>query len=374
MAACPACGSEVASPALECPRCHLSVGLFEAVREAVGVAESDPRYASEVQELLKAVESAPEGAAAPAADTGPGVLAYPFRFPAPSAPGSGVPAGPRAPVPDAPTPPSLDGLPALPALPSGGTAGLRRQLEEYLRLGRAMGLDLSEAVERDRAAIAADDRATLERVDRELFVRIAAGLAEEFETTVARRNGLATLVNTAAEDAELVELRALLLAGDLAGSQPRLAKVRERLEALEEEYEAALILVADCELLADTIRELGGDPGPALGPLEEGRRLLREGDRAEADAMLARGSIALWAVLYPRLAPALQRLKDVMIARRDAGEDVAPAVEELRGIATQLKRRNFAAVITHFRRLRALVGEDEAPAPAEAPSPSPAPR
>ena len=53
MLACPACGSENADGIAACARCHLAVELFGPLRDAVGIPETDPRYAVEVRELLE---------------------------------------------------------------------------------------------------------------------------------------------------------------------------------------------------------------------------------------------------------------------------------------------------------------------------------
>lgn len=364
MPGCPACGSEVPPDALECPRCHLAVHLFEPVREAVGVPESDPRYASELAELMAAVEPSP----APGEDgkTGPAVLAYPARFPSPPAR--------HTPMPEGPAPPTLDTLPSLPALPSGGVAGLRRQIDEQLQVARRQNLDVDDLMERSKESLALDDPRTLEVVARELFVRLAAALSEAYEATVAARNALANLVPTSQLDQELVTVRMVLLQGDLAGAQARLTMVREELAELQESWETVQILLTECDLLAGTIRELGGDPGPALGPFEEGRRLAQSGIRQEAEPVLAKATVALWAVLNPRFGPEMHRIKDALLARRRAGADVSGAIEEFRELAAYLAKRNFGATVLSYRRLRDFVdasppkGDELPPAGPAAPS------
>jgi hypothetical protein len=352
VAACPACGSLVPADAVECPRCHLAVHLFEAVREAIGVPESDPRYSAEVRELLRAVESDHPPGATPLA-SGPGAMAYPARFPATAPPGEeeGL---------DGPTPPPLDAIPSLPALPSGGAAGLRRQIDEYLQIARALGLDLAGAPERTKEAIQVDDRSSLEQISRDLFVRIAAALSEEYEAAVAERNALTNLVVTRNQDEELVEARESLLAGDVQGAFADLKAIRDQLRQLQEHWETVKILVVECDLLADTIRELGGDPGPAWGPYEEGCRLARQGARDDAEPVLAGAALALWTVLYPKFGPELRRIKDAMLARRLAGTDVSLDIALLRELANHLNQRNFGSTITTYRRLRNAV--DAAPA------------
>ena len=347
MPGCPACGSEVPSNATECPRCHLAVHLFDAVREAVGVPESDPAYAVEIRELLKAVEPAVGGPSPSTPSPGPGAFAYPPRFLATPPPG--------APFPDAPTPPPLSTFPKLPALPGGGIAGLRHQLDDYLQLARRQELDVSEISGRIKEALPGEDAATLEALVRELFVRLAASLSEEFEEAVAKRNGLSTLISTATPDLELGACREMISSGDLAGAERRLRQVHDELAALEDHWATVQILIAECDLLAETARELGGDPGPALGPLEEGRRIARGGGRADAEPVLAKAALALWSTVNPRFGPEMHRIKDRLLERRRAGEDVSGAVEQFRELAAHLSRRNFAATILCYRKLRELV-------------------
>jgi hypothetical protein len=354
--ACPACGTEAPPSAQECPRCHLAVHLFDPVREAIGLPESDPRYASEIRELLKAVDPSGTPPTAPG-PSGPGEFAYPARFPAPRAP--------RIPVPDGPTPPALETLPALPALPGGGAAGLRRQIDEYLDLSRRQGLELGGITLRTKEAILVDDPGSLERLSRDLFVRLAAALAEEYEQAAAKRNGLSTLVSTVSQDRALKECHDALLRGDLAGTQPRLRAVHDELTALEDQWATVQILIAESDLVAETIRELGGDPGPALGPLEEGRRIAREGDRNAAEPVLAKAALALWAVCDPKFSLELRRIKDRLLAQRSAGMDVSRSVEQFRELTHLLSRRNFGATIACYRRLRDLVAAaDTAPSSA----------
>lgn len=351
MPGCPACGTDVAAGASECPRCHLAVHLFDAVREAVGVPASDPTYARELKELLAVVE--PDGPVEPIApDEKAGRLAYPARFPAPSPP--------RTRYPEGPSPLPLGSVPALPALPSGGVPALRRQVDAYVHLARRQGIDLSSLEPQVQLAASVDDGTTLERLLRELFVRLAASLSETYEEVAGQRNGLTTLIATDVPDRALAEGRDALTRGDLAGAETRLRSARDELSALEEEWSTVQILLAECDLIAETIRELGGDPGPALGPLEEGRRIARTGRRADAEPVLAKAALALWAILNPRFGPEMHRVKDGLLAKRAAGGDVHPALEQFRALTGHLRQRNFGAAIGSYRALRTLV---DLPAP-----------
>ena len=357
MARCPACGTETPDDATECARCHLSRSLFDSVREAAGVPDADPKYLQAIGEILTAVDASAEPAAeetAPAA-----MLSNAARFPSASAIGRSATAGttgPRAPA----------GLPALP--PAGDVPVLLRQVNDYLQLARRQGLDLADFGERAREGVLTQDRESLELLSRDLFVHLAASLTEQYEGAAGRRQELAGLIETASPDVELESCRAALALGDLAGAQRRLRHLDEELSELEDQWATVQILVAECDLLASTVRELGGDPEPALGPLMEGRRLARDGDREGAEPVLARGALALWSVLDPLFMRELTRVKEAMLRDRAAGRDVGPGVVYLRQLAADLRHRNFAAAIAVYRQLRALVGAPEPPTGAPIPA------
>jgi hypothetical protein len=354
MAVCPACGIETSEGASECPGCRLSTSLFSAVREAAGPAgENDPAYVRTVAELLQSVDLA--GAPAVASPPVPALLDQPSRFP-PMPPPALVEELPvRATEPLAP----LHELPALPPASSG--AEVRRRAEEYTSLARRLGLDFSGLGARLAAASLAQDDPSLDTVAREMFVHLLSALAAEFDTELARRNEIAQHFPTPAADVELAAIRRSLGLGDLTGAHRRLVHVRDELGQLQQQWEAGRILLAECELLDATVRELGGDPAPALGPLAAGRSALATGRREPAERLLARAAFALWAVLEPRFLDDLKRLRDRLAEERAAGADVGPALAELRGMAVELKRRNFGGAIGAYRRLRGTVERWEPP-------------
>ena len=348
MARCPACSLENPDDATQCARCHLSASLFGAVQEAAGTSEANPEYAKAIGEILAAVDAAPdEPETADAA-----VLASPGRFPplpSGAAPSGSAPARDRGEVPT--------GLPALP--PGGDVPRLMRQVNDYLQLARRQGIDLNDFAESAREAVLSQDRETLEVLNRELFVHLAASLTQEYEGAVARSHELSGLVSTSTPDVELESCRAALAMGDLAGAQRRLRHIEQELTDLEDHWATAQILVAECDLLAGTVRELGGDPAPALGPLAEGRRLARDGDREAAEPVLARAALALWSVLNPLFMRELARIKESMLRERGQGRDIQASVLHLRQLATDLRHRNFAAAIAAYRQLRVLSGGGE---------------
>jgi len=351
MARCPACSLDNPEDATQCERCHLSASLFVAVREAAGSSEPAPEYVKAIGEILAAVDSSPPDEAS----AEEAVLASPGRFPSLPAVGqsSAASAADRGEMPT--------GLPILP--PGGDVPRLIRQVNDYLQLARRQGIDLVAFAESARESILTQDRETLEVLNRELFVHLAASLTQEYETVVARRREIAALVPTSSPDVELESCRAALAMGDLAGAQRRLRHIEQELTDLEDHWATSQILVAECDLLAGTIRELGGDPAPALGPLTEGRRLARESDREAAEPVLARAALALWSVLNPLFMRELARVKETMLRQRAEGRDITPAVLHLRQLATDLRHRNFAAAIAAYRQLRVLSGE---PAPVAA--------
>jgi len=346
MAACPACGSEVGPDASQCPTCQLSVKLFAAVREAAGPAPNqDPTYVRTIGELLATVDLAKPVAPAPSEEASHGLLSKPRRGAARGAPPS---AHKRTVKPIAP----IRDLPELPT--AGSDEELRRRLQEYFELGRRLGADFTDFVARANAAAVSADRQSLEVLAREMFVHLVSSLAEEFEATLAERNELSQLVPTPSADVELDAVRESIRLGDLAGALRRMAHVRDELVRLEEEWEVGKILVSECDMLTQAIRDLGGDPGPAQGPLEEGRKFLLKGRRTEAEALLARAAVALWTVLEPRLFEDLRRVRDRMHEARSAGVDIGAGVTDLRELAAELRQRNFVGMLMAYRRLRAF--------------------
>jgi hypothetical protein len=358
MAACPACGSEVGEAVAECPRCHLGTGLFEAVRDAAGAHPSpDPTYLRTIGELLATVDLDAPAASTPVAPAG--LLSRPARFPAMPAASSSAVAAPPAMGREAPPVAPLRDLPALP--PAASSSELRRRIEEYFQLGRRLGLDFTDFESRSESAALVDDVRSLEVLGREMFVHVASAIAEEYEGVLARRNELAQLVPTASADVELDAIRRAIAIGDMNGAQRRLVHVRDELGRIEEEWEVGRILVTECDLLAQTVRDLGGDPTTALGPLEEGRRYFGKGRRADAERMLARAAVALWTLLQPRFFEDLRRIRDRMVELRSSGADVNPAVKELREVAAELRQRNFVGTVIAYRRLRAFVDRSAPP-------------
>jgi hypothetical protein len=351
MPTCPACGTDVPPDRADCPNCRLATSLFAAVVEAAGTTtDNDPTYLRTVAELLRSVDlnAPPEHAPPPllrpsAGHHGLGTLELPRGEPA------------RRPEPL----PKLGEVPPLP--PSARGEVLRRRADEYLRLARRRGLDLTSLAARIGSAKLADDDRLLDEAVRETFVHVASALSVEFEAEMARRNEIAQLVPTPSADVELNALRLALASGDLVGADRRLGHARDEVSRLEDIWATGRILTASCDLLVETITELGGDPAPALGPMQEGRKLLAEGRPEPAERLLARSTLALWAVLEPRFFDELRRVRDRLVELRGSGAELGGALADLRTVSAELKRRNFVGTIVAYRSLRAFVGPAEAP-------------
>ena len=347
MVTCPACGTEVPSDRTDCPSCHLATGLFPAVVEAAGGA-ADPAYLRTIAELLGSVDlNAPAESAPP-----------PLLRPSAGAHGLGTLELPKAEPARQPEPlPRLAEVPVLPPAVRG--EALRRRADDYLRLARRLGLDLTDLAARVGSAKLTDDERSLDAAVRETFVHVASALTVEFEAELARRNEIAQLIPTPSADVELNGIRLALGAGDLPGADRRLAHVRDELGRLEDIWATGRILTASCELLVETISELGGDAAPALGPIQEGRRLLAEGRSDAAERVLARSTLALWSILEPRFFDELKRLRDRLLELRGSGTDLGSALADLRAVSTELRRRNFVGTIVAYRGLRTFVGRVE---------------
>jgi hypothetical protein len=351
MVQCPVCGEDNPPDASNCRSCQLATSLFEPVREAAGTGAEDSDYALAIAQILAAVgpESPDLGVPERVPETR---LTTQARFPSLS------PAPTRGPEPA--RPPSLPSLPVLP--PGSGLSLLQRQVEELFQVGRREGLDLQEADQRMVVALKAEDRSALDELRRSLFVQVAASVAEDLEIQTARRNELAPLVPTPTVDAELGSAHTAFDSGDLSGVVRRLRQASDGLSALEDRWATCQILSTEAELMVETLRELRDDPTPALGPLSEGRRLARAGDADRAEKVLAGANRVLWGLLVPQLNASLQSIRAQLQGRAATDEEILPVVHELRQLAALIRRRNFGAAVTAYRRLRTAVSALSTPA------------
>ncbi len=352
MASCPACSTEFVEPAAACPRCGLASDLFPAVRSAASGGRSD-RDPQMIEEILRAVGGDPTG---PIVAPGPATIAQPARFP--SAPAQRPPPARR---------PATE-LPGLPALgPGDPKVVLRRQIDEYLTLGRRLGIDLTSFPPRMHAAIRAEDVEEYARIRSELFVYLAAYLSEQVELCRARRSELAAVLGDDLPDEEIEELGSRLVEGDLPGTYRSLHAVEELLSGLEVTYQTVQLLSLEADLLAETVRELGSDPSRALGPIATAREAARSGDRSVAERLLARGVLALWHLAAPRLVVQVGEISGRLDAAQRAGADPAFARAQLHEMVAELRVRNFGAAILAYRRARDAAPAAVPAAPTELP-------
>lgn len=345
--ACPICGSIASEGARDCPTCHLDVELFAPVRDAAALGrDSDPAYYRTIAELFRTADllgPVPELAAVDAVAP----VLVPELPPGEASRSASGRAEPAVAVP-------LLALPAVPDLPRGDA--LRSRADEYLAVAAKLGLELPDLAARARAAEEVGDDAALGAVARELYVHVAGALVSGYDVEGARRNELAGRTVPASVDVELAAVRSSMEAFDLSGAARHLARAREEIGRLSERWASEKILLTECDLLAATLRELGGDPAPALGPLREGSRGEAGSGPELTELVLAQTAVALWTLLEPRFTSELKRLRDLLVERRAAGRDVGPALAKLRLVATEIRRRNFAGTVVAYRQLRAAVG------------------
>ena len=353
MVQCPVCGEDNPADASNCKSCQLSVSLFEPVREAAGSTTDDSDYALAIAQILAAVGPDPAGPGSESHPPGSATLqTTQARFPSLAAAHRLGPEPPRS--------PSLPSLPVLP--PGSGLSLVQGQVEELFQIGRREGLDLKEADQRMLLALKAEDLTALDELRRSLFVQVAGAVAEDLEIQTARRNELAPLVPTPTVDAELGNAQTAFATGDLSGVVRRLRQAADGLSGLEDRWATCQILTTEADLMVETARELGQDPAPALGPLSEGRRLARAGDAARAEKVLAGANRVLWGLLVPQLNTSLQEIRAQLQGRATTDAQIEPVIHELRQLAALIRRRNFGAAVTAYRRLRTAASALPAPA------------
>ena len=339
MPVCPACEAENLPDASTCRRCGLASELFEPIRAAVGVPKGDPRYERHIRELMDAIGPLAQPSNGPSERNGD--IASPARFPALSA----------ARPPPATTPaPSIRAVPEPPALPPAtDLATLRRQADAYFRLAHRLGLDPATLGELGPRIASLESPPELERIGRDLFVRVAAALTESYESEAARRDELTEFAPTGELDEPLASARRSLELGNLDECEAALRRTGDLLDHLEETWGSTQVLLLGARDLAEMIRELRGDPTGALGPIEEGQRLARAGERREAEGLLARGTLGLWTLLNPLIEPDIAARSEEVRLRQAEGADVEPVVSDLQEFAALVGRRNFSAAISAYR-------------------------
>jgi hypothetical protein len=356
MPVCPACETDVGEGLPACPKCGLATELFDPIEEAVGLPRTDPRYHASIHEILEAIGALPSD---PSAGPAPAELANAARFPSTPIPETRItPPHRTVPVPERPKLTAAAGLPAL-----------RQQVAELLELARRRGLDVATFEGRAEALAVVDDMTELEQLDRDLFVHLAASLSGELEQLSARHREIIRVLPPTSLDAEMEKARTTLASGDLAGAQRELRRASITLEAVAAEWQSVETLVTEGELLQQAVTEFGGDPTPATGELDEGRRLAREGQRTPAEEILTKATLDLWAIAKPLLEADLSQRMETVLRLRAAGVDVRPILLDLKEFGVHLKTRNFPAAIEMYRRAGRRLEEVERARTAGAPGP-----
>jgi hypothetical protein len=333
MSSCPACGAEPPTGSAACPGCGLAAELFEPIHLVVGGSPSDGRYAEDVRAIIDAL----------------GELAAPAPAPPPG--GGGAPSIARPPGEPAPARSALalTDLPERPAEPSD-LAGRRQRDQAYLDLAGRLGLDVAEAQAEARRLAVVDEPEALDRLGRALFVRLADRLTVRYEGVLERREELARLVPTDPLDRELALARARLAEGALVAAEGALEAAGRALEQVEEEWGPVEVLWENARALTEGVRSFGADPSPALGPVSEGERLARAGERRRAETVLAAGNLALWTLLNPLVRADLTERVRMIRTREAEGAHVGPALAEMQEFGTQLRAKNFTAALAAYRR------------------------
>ncbi|MCI4349804.1 MAG: hypothetical protein L3J93_06270, partial [Thermoplasmata archaeon] len=343
MTECPACRTSSPADLAACPQCGLATALYDPIRQAVSLPEHDPRYLTQVQEFLDALGDLAIGTHAPG--TSP-ALSKAGRFPsgpAGAGPGAHRPRASLAPHPIAELP------------PAGSSAELRTEVREFLKIGRRLGLESDPLVERARHHVESNDPSALEQDRKDLFLRLSSLLGERLDVESGRREEIATYLATKEIDAGIAEARKAFASGNLDGAQRSLAKTADAINLVGEQWGAVEILLSESDALAQEITELGGDPAPAIGPTEEGRRLAREGQRDRAEEVLVRGIIGLWTVLSPRLERDLSQRVAEVAQLKELGAERAGPVADLRAFARRLHERDYVAALEAYRRAGAAL-------------------
>jgi hypothetical protein len=278
MVNCPVCGGEITPGKTACELCGLPTELAEIIRDA---PELPP---GPIVSPPAPKETAPP-TALPLAE-----LAEPSG--APASPGAG-PGGQETGAEEAPRPAASPT-----SRPSDGPPGA---LGEALRIGRVLGMDLSE-LETDLASARSEQSsARFSRIRRELVRSVLDVLMDRYRWLCDRRDALSPVVRTHALDAELVSYRRALSAGKLRQA----AEHRATAEAMVDSTEASWARIRDqfteAGKMIEALRELGGVAPGVLRPVAEAIRIPRKGEAEQIEQRLKKAHDLLWGLLVPRM-------------------------------------------------------------------------
>lgn len=278
MVECPVCGVVGPSGQAACAACGLRAEFFEVVRH-FGEPETDTRFARAGGEMTGVGQAAPLLPTPPAPDVSssrpPDILSddtQPER-------------SEERPVPDEGDP--LEDAP--------GTA------DEAVRVGRALGLDLTDLVLTMNRARLEKDTTQLAVLRRELIRSVLDGLVDRYRQLCDRRDALASQVRTPALDTALAAYRRALSGEGLARAEEQRETAQHALDSIEDSWSRIRTQFTNARQMIRALREMGGVAPGVLRPVAEAIRIPRRGEAGQIERRLNRANRLLWGLLVPRM-------------------------------------------------------------------------
>ncbi|MCI4352580.1 MAG: zinc ribbon domain-containing protein [Thermoplasmata archaeon] len=278
MVECPVCGAVGPPGQTGCAACGLPSEMFEPVRDIADPAE-EAKFTHALEELTGARPPVHPGPSPPLLLESPAPAVDDRTLEEPSVPG-GEELHPET---------------------GGRVEDLPGPWEEALRIGRALGLDLSRLMGAMRQARSDGDPVQLSRLRHSLVRSVLDGLVDRYRTLCDRRDAIARRVRTQALDADLAAYRKALSGGELARAEEQRQNAQRTVESIEASWSRIKTQFTEAGQMIRALREMGGVAPGVLRPVAEAIRIPRRGEAGQIERRLKRANGLLWGLLVPRM-------------------------------------------------------------------------
>jgi len=330
MVECPVCGAVSPPGQVACAVCGLPTAFFVPFGEVSGPAAlAEPvRAPGETSRLAEPVEGAsPQG--------GP-----------PDSP-ERTADGPKT---DEPSSSNPDALPPETGPHVEDGPG---QEDAALRIGRSLGIDVSEFEEAANRAATGEKPAQMSRARHDLVSLVLDGLMEQYRRLCDRRDGLSSVMRTQSLDAVLSAYRRALSQGEITQAEEQREEAQRTVESLEASLGRIRARLTEASQMMRALRELGGVAPRVLRPVVDAVKAPKRTEAEQIERRLSQTNVFLWGLLVPRMNHEISQSLSLLKETRAPASRTAPIRVEIARMAEQIRAQNIGEALASHRFLRA---------------------
>ncbi len=224
---------------------------------------------------------------------------------------------------------------------------------EVDRIGRSLGMDLSEAATDLGDARADGNPPSLSRPSRERIRSVLDELLRRYRTLCDRRNALSRVVRTHALDEELIGYRKALGEGALGRADEHRLKAERTVESLESSWSRIKGQFSEAGQMMRALREMGGVAPTVLRPVVDAVRIPRRGDAGQIELRLKKANELLWGLLVPRMDYEISRGRTLLDAAKASAARTNLIRREIDRMAEEIRSQKISEALESRRFLRA---------------------